>query len=71
MTVSNIGVVPDFSALYTTNAGTYMATVQTQLTDEHKTSSYVYMAEVQLAAAGAVSRIARFLPERLNGGRHH
>lgn len=47
MTVSNIGVVPDFSSLYTTNAGTYMATVQTQLTEEHKTSSYVYMAEVQ------------------------
>ena len=47
MTVSNIGVVPDFSSLYTTNAGTYMATVQTQLTDDHRTSSYVYMAEVQ------------------------
>ena len=47
MTVSNIGVVPDFSSLYTTNAGTYMATIQTQLTDEHKTSSYIYMAEVQ------------------------
>ncbi len=26
--VSNIGVVPDFSALYTTNAGPYTATVQ-------------------------------------------
>ena len=47
MTVSNIGVVPDFSSLYTTNAGTYMATVQAQLTEDHKTSSYVYMAEVQ------------------------
>ncbi|HTA45667.1 MAG TPA: efflux RND transporter permease subunit [Bryobacteraceae bacterium] len=47
ITVSNIGVVPDFSALYTTNAGPYTATIQTQLTDDHKTSSYVYMAEVQ------------------------
>jgi hydrophobic/amphiphilic exporter-1 (mainly G- bacteria), HAE1 family len=47
ITVSNIGVVPDFSALYTTNAGPYMATIQTQLTDEHKTDSYTYMAEVQ------------------------
>ncbi|HYA24507.1 MAG TPA: efflux RND transporter permease subunit, partial [Terriglobales bacterium] len=28
--VSNIGVVPDFSALYTTNAGPYTATVQVQ-----------------------------------------
>ncbi len=47
MTVSNIGMVPDFSSLYTSNAGPYMATVQTQLTDEHKTGSYEYMAEVQ------------------------
>jgi len=47
MTVSNIGVVPDFSALYTTNTGAYTATVQTQLTEDHKTSSYAYMAEVQ------------------------
>ena len=47
MTVSNIGVVPDFSSLYTTNTGAYTATIQTQLTDEHKTSSYQYMAEVQ------------------------
>ena len=47
MTVSNIGVVADFSALYTTNTGAYTATIQTQLTDDHKTSSYTYMAEVQ------------------------
>ena len=47
MTVSNIGVVPDFSALYTTNTGAYTATIQTQLTDDHKTSSFVYMDEVQ------------------------
>jgi multidrug efflux pump subunit AcrB len=45
--VSNIGVVPDFSALYTSNSGSYTATIQTQLTDEHKTGSYEYMAEVQ------------------------
>jgi len=45
--VSNIGVVPDFSALYTTNSGSYTATIQTQLTDEHKTGSYEYMAEVK------------------------
>lgn len=43
MTVSNIGVVPDFSALYTTNSGAYTATVQTQLQDGHKLSSFEYM----------------------------
>lgn len=45
--VSNIGVVPDFSSLYTTNAGPYTATVQVQLTADHKRSSFEYMDEVQ------------------------
>ena len=36
MVVSNIGVVPDFSALYTTNAGPYTATIQVALKDEHQ-----------------------------------
>jgi HAE1 family hydrophobic/amphiphilic exporter-1 len=47
MTVSNIGVVPDFSALYTSNTGAYTATIQTELTGDHKVGSYEYMAEVQ------------------------
>ena len=47
MIVSNIGVNSDFSALYTTNSGAYTATIQTQLTDDHKTGTYVYMDKVQ------------------------
>ena len=47
LVVSNIGVVPDFSSLYTTNAGEYTATVQVQLQDEHRRSSFDYMQEVQ------------------------
>ncbi|HWE53684.1 MAG TPA: efflux RND transporter permease subunit [Bryobacteraceae bacterium] len=47
--VSNLGVVNDLSSLYTTNSGSYAATIQTQLTDDHKVSSYVYMNEVQEA----------------------
>ncbi|HXA67114.1 MAG TPA: efflux RND transporter permease subunit [Bryobacteraceae bacterium] len=43
MIVSNIGVVPDFSALYTTNAGPYTATIQVELKDAHRTSSFEYM----------------------------
>ncbi|MBV8052761.1 MAG: efflux RND transporter permease subunit [Acidobacteriaceae bacterium] len=54
--VSNIGVVPDFSALYTTNAGPYTATVQVQLTPEHKLSSFEYMDRVQ-------SRMAKQFPD--------
>jgi multidrug efflux pump subunit AcrB len=45
--VSNIGVVPDFSALYTTNAGPYTATVQVQLNEPHRLSSFDYMDQVQ------------------------
>jgi multidrug efflux pump subunit AcrB len=47
MVVSNIGVVPDFSSLYTTNAGSYMATVQVALKDSHKLSSFEYMDRVR------------------------
>jgi multidrug efflux pump subunit AcrB len=47
LVVSNIGVVPDFSSLYTTNAGEYTATVQVQLQDDHRRSSFDYMQQVQ------------------------
>jgi HAE1 family hydrophobic/amphiphilic exporter-1 len=43
MVVSNIGIVPDFSALYTTNAGPYTATIQVELNEDHKVSSFEYM----------------------------
>jgi len=43
MVVSNIGIVPDFSALYTTNAGPYTATIQVELNEDHRGSSFEYM----------------------------
>jgi hydrophobic/amphiphilic exporter-1 (mainly G- bacteria), HAE1 family len=54
--VSNIGVVPDFSSLYTSNAGPYTATVQVQLVPDHRVSSFKYMDLVQ-------SRMARRFPD--------
>jgi len=45
--VSNIGVVPDFSSLYTTNAGPYTATIQVALNEPHRVSSFEYMDRVQ------------------------
>ena len=45
--VSNLGVVPDFSALYTTNAGAYTGTIQVQLNDDHEVSSFEYMDRIQ------------------------
>ncbi|HEV8040334.1 MAG TPA: efflux RND transporter permease subunit [Bryobacteraceae bacterium] len=51
MIVSNIGVVNDFSSLYTTNAGEYTATIQTALNDDHHQSSLTYMNRVRDALA--------------------
>jgi hydrophobic/amphiphilic exporter-1 (mainly G- bacteria), HAE1 family len=58
--VSNIGVVPDFSALYTTNAGAYTATIQVQLNQPHKISSFDYMDRVQSEIASQYPEIHTF-----------
>ncbi|MGC1962530.1 MAG: efflux RND transporter permease subunit, partial [Candidatus Sulfotelmatobacter sp.] len=58
--VSNIGVVPDFSALYTTNSGPYTATVQVALNDSHRLSSFEYMDRVQKAMASQFPEIRTF-----------
>jgi hydrophobic/amphiphilic exporter-1 (mainly G- bacteria), HAE1 family len=60
MIVSNIGVVPDFSALYTTNSGPYTATVQVQLKEPHKMSSFEYMDRVRAAMAAQYPEIRTF-----------
>ncbi len=56
MIVSNIGVYPDLSAIYTTNASMDTAFVQTSLKEDHSIGSYEYMRRVQ-------NRIAREMPE--------
>lgn len=45
--VSNIGVVPGFSSIYTSNAGPHTATVQVALADDHSISSFEYMDRVR------------------------
>ena len=54
--VSNIGVMPDFSALFTTNSAMHTAFVQVGLTANHKTSSFAYMDQVR-------KQISEQLPE--------
>jgi multidrug efflux pump subunit AcrB len=56
MIVSNIGVYPDLSAIYTTNASMDTAFVQTSLKEGHSLGSYEYMARVR-------EKISRELPE--------
>ena len=56
MIVSNIGVYPDLSAIYTTNASMDTAFIQTSLKEGHSTGSYEYMRRVQ-------DKLSREMPE--------
>ncbi len=56
MIVSNIGVYPDLSAIYTTNTAMDNAFIQVSLKKDHSTGSYAYMARVR-------RRLRREVPE--------
>jgi multidrug efflux pump subunit AcrB len=56
MIVSNIGITPDFSAIYTSNSGQHTAFVQVSLKKDHAIGSYEYMRRVR-------SALASYLPE--------
>ena len=47
MIVSNIGITPDLSAIYTSNSGMHTAFIQVSLKEDHKTGSYAYMQRVR------------------------
>ena len=47
MIVSNIGITPDFSAIYTPNSGQHTAFVQVSLKEGHRLGSYEYMDRVR------------------------
>lgn len=51
MIVSNIGITPDFSAIYTSNSGQHTAFVQVSLKKGHAIGSYEYMRRVRSALA--------------------
>ncbi|HEY6990039.1 MAG TPA: efflux RND transporter permease subunit [Bryobacteraceae bacterium] len=54
--LSNIGVTPGFSSIYTSNSAQHTAFVQVGLKEDHETGSYEYM-------AGLKQKIADELPE--------
>jgi hydrophobic/amphiphilic exporter-1 (mainly G- bacteria), HAE1 family len=60
MVLSNIGVVNDISALYTTNQGQYTATIQVALSDDHKVGSLEYMDRVRARLAAEFPDIRAF-----------
>ena len=56
MIVSNIGVYPDLSSIFTTNASMDTAFVQTSLKEDHSLGSYEYMRRVR-------EKLSRQMPE--------
>jgi hydrophobic/amphiphilic exporter-1 (mainly G- bacteria), HAE1 family len=60
MVLSNIGVVNDISALYTTNAGMYTATIQVALNPGHEVSSFDYMDRVKAEMAAKFPDVRAF-----------
>jgi multidrug efflux pump subunit AcrB len=60
MIVSNIGVDPGFSAIYTNNAAMHTAYVQVALTPGHHTGSYEYIERVKQAMQEEMPQLRAF-----------
>lgn len=60
MIVSNIGITPDFSAIYTSNSGQHTAFVQVSLKEDHKTGSYEYMDRVRRKLANDLPELSTY-----------
>jgi multidrug efflux pump subunit AcrB len=60
MIVSNIGITPDLSAIYTPNASMDTAFVQVSLKDGHSTPSYTYMDEVRQKLASEMPELGTY-----------
>jgi multidrug efflux pump subunit AcrB len=60
MIVSNIGVTPGFSAIYTPNSAPHTAFVQVSLKEGHKVGSYEYMNRVRLVLRNDVPELSAY-----------
>jgi multidrug efflux pump subunit AcrB len=60
MIVSNIGVTPGFSSIYTPNSASHTAFVQVSLKEGHKVGSYEYMNRVRLAFRSNLPEISAY-----------
>ena len=58
--VSNIGVTPGFSAIYTPNSGPHTAFVQVALAEDHRLSSFEYMNLVRERLSKELPQIAAY-----------
>jgi multidrug efflux pump subunit AcrB len=60
MIVSNIGITPDLSAIYTSNSAMHTAFVQVSLKEDHKTGSYEYMDRVRHKLATDMPQLSAY-----------
>jgi len=60
MIVSNIGITPDLSAIYTTNSAMNTAFVQVSLKEGHKTGSYEYMARLRTKLSAEMPELTTY-----------
>jgi hydrophobic/amphiphilic exporter-1 (mainly G- bacteria), HAE1 family len=60
MIVSNIGVTPGFSAIYTPNSASHTAFIQVSLKEGHKVGSYEYMNRVRTALRADVPELSTY-----------
>jgi len=60
MIVSNIGVTPDLSAIYTSNSGMHTAFVQVSLKEDHSLSSFAYMQRVRTKLAADLPSVQTY-----------
>jgi multidrug efflux pump subunit AcrB len=58
--VSNIGVTPDLSAIYTPNSGMHTAFVQVSLKEDHSLSSFEYMKRVRAKLSSDLPEIQTY-----------
>jgi len=60
MVVSNIGITPDLSAIYTPNSAMDTAFVQVSLKEGHKAGSYAYINKVRNALASQLPQLTTY-----------
>jgi multidrug efflux pump subunit AcrB len=60
MIVSNVGMTPDLSSIYTSNSGQHTAFVQVSLSKEHKESTFAYMNRVRRKLADDMPQLSTY-----------
>jgi multidrug efflux pump subunit AcrB len=60
MIVSNIGITPDLSAIYTSNSAMHTAFVQVSLKEGHEVGSYEYMERVRRKLANDLPEVSAY-----------